>query len=45
MLVVGAKEVEANLVSVRSRSEENLGQMTIDEFIARVCEEIKSKKR
>ena len=45
MLVVGAKEVEANLVSVRSRSEENLGQMTIDEFIARVCEEIKFKKR
>ena len=45
MLVVGAKEVEANLVSVRSRSEENVGQMTIDDFIDRVCEEIKSKKR
>ncbi len=34
MLVVGDKEVEAGAVSVRLRTNENLGQMPVDEFIA-----------
>ncbi|RBI66003.1 threonine--tRNA ligase [Vreelandella sulfidaeris] len=35
LLVVGDKEVEADSVAVRTRSGENLGTMTIDEFIER----------
>ncbi|MGQ7263693.1 threonine--tRNA ligase [Vreelandella sp. V005] len=35
LLVVGDKEVEADSVAVRTRSGENLGTMTIDEFIDR----------
>jgi threonyl-tRNA synthetase len=33
--VVGDKEVEADSVAVRTRSGENLGTMTVDEFIER----------
>ncbi|MFG6666675.1 threonine--tRNA ligase [Halomonas sp. HNIBRBA4712] len=39
LLVVGDKEVEADSVAVRTRSGENLGTMTVDEFIERVCAE------
>ncbi|MGP9687455.1 threonine--tRNA ligase [Halomonas sp. AOP25-F1-15] len=35
LLVVGDKEVEADSVAVRTRSGENLGTMTVDEFIER----------
>ncbi|WP_311064283.1 threonine--tRNA ligase [Halomonas sp. DWK9] len=39
LLVVGDKEVEADSVAVRTRSGENLGTMTIDEFIERFSKE------
>jgi threonyl-tRNA synthetase len=35
MLVVGKREVEKGSVSVRLRSEENLGEMTVEAFLAR----------
>jgi len=38
MLIVGDKEVENNKVSVRLRTEENLGARTIDEVISKVEE-------
>lgn len=41
MLIIGDKEAEAGLVSVRKRGEGDLGQMTIDEFKALVTKEIK----
>ena len=43
MLVVGDKETADGLVSVRSRSDGELGQMTIDEFVNRAVEEVKNK--
>ncbi|WP_081194342.1 threonine--tRNA ligase [Halomonas sp. BC1] len=39
LLVVGDKEVEADSVAVRTRSGENLGTMTIDEFIEKFSAE------
>ena len=41
MLIIGDKEAEAGLVSVRKRGEGDLGQMTIEEFKALVTKEIK----
>jgi threonyl-tRNA synthetase len=35
MLVCGKREVEKGTVSVRLRTEENLGEMTVDAFLAR----------
>lgn len=43
MLVVGAKEEEEELVSVRSRFEGDEGQKGLSEFIASIKEEISSK--
>ena len=43
MLVVGAKEVEANMVAVRSRKVGDIGQMPIDEFITKIQKEIETK--
>lgn len=43
MLVVGDKEMADGLVSVRSRSDGELGQMTIEEFVKRAVEEVKNK--
>lgn len=43
MLVVGDKETADGLVSVRSRSDGELGQMTIEEFVNRADEEVKNK--
>ncbi len=42
MLVVGDKEVEANVASVRDRKDGDIGQMNIDDFIAKVKEEVES---
>lgn len=42
MLIIGDKEAESGQVSVRSRSEGDLGQMPIEDFIARVTEETKT---
>ncbi|SHH91127.1 threonyl-tRNA synthetase [Sporanaerobacter acetigenes DSM 13106] len=44
MLVVGEKEVENGLVSVRKRDEGDLGQIEVEKFVDKVAEEIKSKK-
>ena len=45
MIVVGAKEVESNTVSVRSRKDGEKGAMTIDEFINELLTEIAEKRR
>ena len=45
MLVVGAKEVEANTVAVRSRREGEKGEMSIDAFIGELMTEIAEKRR
>ncbi len=42
MLIIGDKEAESGQVAVRSRSEGDLGQMPIEDFIARVTEETKT---
>lgn len=44
MLVLGDKEAEAGLVSVRTRAGGDEGTMTLDEFVAKIKEEIESKK-
>lgn len=44
MLVVGDKEEAENLVSVRRRGEGDIGQMSVEAFVERICEEIDDKK-
>lgn len=44
MLVVGAKEIEANAVAVRSRDEGDLGAMSLDDFTKRIEEEVRTRK-
>lgn len=44
MLVVGQKEEEENLVSVRSRFAGDEGQKTLDEFINAISKEIRTKE-
>jgi threonyl-tRNA synthetase len=44
MLVVGAKEQEEGVVSVRSRYLGDEGQKPLDAFISELCEEIRTKK-
>lgn len=43
LLIVGAKEAEEQTVSVRRRISGDLGVMSIDDFSAKVLEEIKTK--
>ena len=43
MLVVGDKEVEQGLVSVRSRSKGDIGTMTPEEFMEMILREIRDK--
>ena len=43
MLVVGAKEMEEGKVAVRSRKEGDLGAVALDEFIAKLHEEVDNK--
>ena len=43
IVVVGAKEKESGTLSVRARGGKDLGVMPIDEFIARVVEEVRSE--
>ncbi len=45
MLVLGDIEVEQGLVSVRSRKDGDLGTSTLDDFTAKLLDEIKSKAR
>ena len=44
MLVVGQKEEEENLVSVRSRFAGDEGQSTLDTFISNISQEIRTKE-
>lgn len=44
MLIVGEKEVEDKLVSVRKRDEGDKGQVKIDDFIEQIVDEIEEKK-
>ncbi len=44
MLVIGDKDIENNTVSVRSRKDGDIGAMSIEDFISRICEEIETKK-
>lgn len=42
MLIVGDKEIEANAVGVRARKEGDIGQMSLEDFNARIQKEIKN---
>ncbi len=44
MLVLGDKDIEEGAVSVRSRKEGDMGSRKVEEFIADLLEEIKTKK-
>ncbi len=44
MLVVGGKEVEQGSVSVRSRSEGDMGALPLGEFVERVTAEVQEKR-
>ena len=43
MLVVGAKELEAEQVAVRARKDGDIGSMSVDEFILKISKEIADK--
>lgn len=45
MILVGDKDIEAGTISVRSRKNGDEGATSIDEFAARITEEINSKAR
>ena len=45
MLVIGAKEVEENTISVRSREQADLGTMKVDDFIEKIKDEVENKKK
>ena len=42
MLIIGDKEVEANAVGVRSRKDGDIGAMSVEDFINKIEEEIKT---
>ena len=44
MLVIGDKEIEANAVGIRSRTDGDIGQMKLDEFVEKVVDEVKNYK-
>jgi threonyl-tRNA synthetase len=43
MLVIGDKELETGSVSVRSRKDGDLGTMSVDDFIKKITEEIRTR--
>ncbi len=43
MLVMGDKEAESGCVAVRTRGGVDMGAMPVDEFVAKICEEVKNK--
>ncbi len=43
MIILGEKEIEQNNISVRSRKEGDLGSNTVEEFIARINNEVENK--
>ena len=44
MLVIGDKDIENGTVSVRDRKEGDIGEMSVGEFIERICHEVETKK-
>ncbi|WP_289118065.1 threonine--tRNA ligase [uncultured Idiomarina sp.] len=44
LLVVGDKEVEAGEVAVRTRSGEDLGKLALEDFIAKIEDEVRTRK-
>ena len=45
MLIIGDKEVQANAVGVRSRKDRDIGAMSVEDFINKIEEEIKTFAR
>jgi threonine--tRNA ligase len=45
MLIIGDKEIEANAVGVRSRKDGDIGAMSVEDFINKIEEEIKTFAR
>lgn len=45
MLIIGDKDIENNAVSVRSRKDGDIGSMPVDEFVAKIKEEIDTKAK
>ena len=45
MLVIGAREAESGTVAVRTRGGEDLGAMPLEDFLARIGEEIRTRAR
>ena len=43
MLVVGDKEAESGMVSVRTRAGVDLGAMSLDDFAGKILDEIKTR--
>ena len=43
MLIIGAKEVETNTISVRDRDTDQTVTMKLDEFLAKLCKEIEER--
>ena len=43
MLLVGDKDIENNTVSIRDRRDGDIGSMAIEEFIAKITEEVEKK--
>ncbi len=43
-IIIGQKELEAKMVAIRTREGEDLGQMSLEEFIKKVQTEIREKK-
>jgi threonyl-tRNA synthetase len=43
MLIVGAKEAEANAVAVRTRKDKDLGAQPVEAFISKLAEEIRTR--
>ena len=43
MLIVGDKEVENGVVAVRSRKGGDLGTMSLEDFMAKIAEEVREK--
>ncbi len=44
MIIIGDKEKENGVVAVRSRKEGDIGTMTLEEFIARINQEVNEKR-
>lgn len=45
MLIIGDKEVEANAVGVRARRDGDIGQMSVEQFVEKIKDEIKNFTR